>query len=326
MRELFVVYLKGLAMGAADTVPGVSGGTIALVVGIYDRLIRALTALDPRELEGVTEIHEPEGRRALLASLERMDAFFLVALGLGVLTAVVALAQLAHLAFTEFPVATYAFFCGLIAASAVVLYGEIEDWTRRRVAVAVVGVLLAAAITTVTASGVSHAYPAIFLAGAIAICAMVLPGVSGAFFLVVLGQYEYLTGTLDALVDGLVDVFEGGSLAAVLEAATVVAVFCSGAVVGLFTMAHAVRFALDRYRAATLAFLVSLMVGGLRLPIVRLLEHADGSSGEVVAAVGAASVGCAAVLLVDRYTDDIAYETDDHPDEAVEPAADRRLG
>lgn len=310
MREFLGVYLKGFTMGTADVVPGVSGGTIALIVGIYDRLIRALTALDPRELTPVLRVHTEAGRTELLETLERMDVYFLLALGLGVASAIVALSRVMHAAVVNYPVPTYAFFFGLIAASAVVLYREIESWTPGRVLVSIIGIVLAFLVTGATATDASHGSLMIFVTGAVAICAMVLPGVSGAFFLIVLGQYEYLTGVLSEFVDGTIALVNGGSVTTVLESGSVVAVFGVGAVIGLFTMAHTINVALARYRAATLAFLVSLMVGALRAPYVEItdpdhLGQTPGGSLEV--AVVAGVFGCVAVLLVDRYTEDLEY-------------------
>ena len=308
MRELLAVYLKGFSMGAADVVPGVSGATIALIVGIYDRLIRAITAIDPRSFRPVLRPHDPDARTQLWTELERMDIPFLLTLGLGISTAIVILSRVMHEAATTYPVPTYGFFFGLIAASAVVLYGEVETWTAGRVAVSLVAIVLAFLITGITAGGASHGVLMVFIAGAVAICAMVLPGVSGAFFLLILGQYEYMTGVLSEFVDGLIGLLNGDALAPVLEAGSVVAVFGVGAVIGLFTMAHAVGYALDRYRAATLAFLVSLMVGALRLPFVEVTSNLGTSpAGTPTIAVVAGLIGAAAVLLVDWYTDDLEY-------------------
>lgn len=308
MREFLAVYLKGFSMGAADVVPGVSGGTIALIVGIYDRLIRAITAIDPRALKPALRPHDPDARAALRTELERMDIPFLIALGLGVATAIVILSRVMHEAATTYPVPTYGFFFGLIAASAVVLYGEVGTWTPLRVLVSAVAIVVAFLVTGVTSGGASHGPVMIFLAGAVAICAMVLPGVSGAFFLLILGQYEYMTGVLSEFVDGLIGVLDGDAIAPVIEAGAVVAVFGVGAVIGLFTMAHAVGYALEHYRAATLAFLVSLMVGALRLPVEEVWANLGGTSfGTPSIAVVAGIVGAGAVLLVDWGTDDLEY-------------------
>ncbi|KDE58174.1 hypothetical protein EL22_06685 [Halostagnicola sp. A56] len=311
MREFLRVYCKGLSMGAADVVPGVSGATIALIVGIYDRLIQAITAIDPREFGPAVRLHTSAGRQAFRELFERTDAAFLISLGLGIATSIVVLSQAMHTAVTSYPVPTYGFFFGLIAASAVVLYGNIDTWTARRLVVAAVGILIALAVTGVSAGGISHALPFVFVAGAIAICAMVLPGVSGSFFLILLGQYEYMTGTLSSFVDSVFGLVTGEPLEPVVDAGTIVVVFVVGAAIGLFSMAHIVRRALDRYRALTLVFLVSLMVGSLRLPIEKVAAGLDGGVGQspfgVLVAVVAAVVGAASVLVIDRYTEDLDY-------------------
>ncbi|PCR91553.1 DUF368 domain-containing protein [Natrinema ejinorense] len=312
MRKFLTVYCKGFAMGSADVVPGVSGATIALIVGIYDRLIRAITAIDPRAFRPAMRVHEPTGRTALRTELERIDAAFLVALGLGIGTAIVAFSELMHTAVTEYPVPTYGFFSGLIGASAIVLYGEIEQWTRRRVVVSAAGVVVAAGVTGLTQTTASHGPAMIVLAGGVAICAMLLPGVSGAFFLLILGQYEYMTGVPSAFIDALIGVFDGNGLAPVVETGTVIALFGLGVFVGLFTMAHAVRRALAAYRAATLAFLVSLMVGALRLPVTEVMTNLGmGPLERPLVAVAAAVVGAGAVLLVDHTTAGLEYEPSD---------------
>ncbi|OLZ40175.1 DUF368 domain-containing protein [Natrinema saccharevitans] len=309
MRELFAVYLKGFSMGSADVVPGVSGATIALILGIYDRLIRAITTIDPRKFRSTWRLHEPAQRAALRVELERIDAGFLTALGLGIATAIVVLSRVLHAAITEYPVPTYGFFFGLIGASAIVLYGEIDRWTARRIAVSIAGIAIAAAITGVTAAGVSHGPAMIVLAGAIAVCAMILPGISGAFFLLLLGQYEFMTATLTAFVDGLFGLAGGGAAGPVVESGTIVALYLLGTVIGLFTMAHIVRRALERYRAATLAVLVSLMVGALRLPATEIATNVGPEpTATLPTAVAAGIVGVVAVLLANRYTAGLEYD------------------
>lgn len=305
-----VLYLKGVAMGAADTVPGVSGGTIAFITGIYERLIRALTELDPRILSHLSRVHRPEARTELLGRLREMDVGFLIVLGLGVVTSVVGISRFVHTALSVARPQTFAFFFGLIAASAIVLFEHLSVATAGRAAAAVIGFVLAFFLAGASSMGLfGHALPVIFASGAVAITAMILPGVSGAFILLLLGQYEHLTGVLERFVDGLIAAASGaGSLQGLTAGLTVVVVFGVGAVVGLLTVAHIVRRALDRYRAATLAFLVSLMIGSLRLPIV---EVADGVNAwtpvSAATVVGAAAIGGGAVLALDFYTDDLEY-------------------
>jgi len=296
-------------MGAADSVPGVSGGTIALITGIYERLVAAITALDPRLLRSALRVHTAEGRERFRAGLVRADIAFLLVLGAGIVTAVVTVSRVMEVALAEYRALAFAFFFGLIAASAVVLYGEVSLGTPRRVLAGALGFLLAFAITGITSSGaVPHSPPIVFLAGAIAITAMILPGISGAFLLLLLGQYDHFVSTLSTFVDRLLALATGGDPAALVDPAVTVGSFVTGAAVGIVSVAHVIRWALATYRAATLTFLVSLMVGSLRLPATEVLQHgAPWSPGAAAAVVAAALVGATLVLGLDRYTDDLDY-------------------
>ena len=300
-----VVYVKGVCMGAADAVPGVSGGTIALIVGVYERLIDALTAVGPDRLRRVLSGAVGD-RRDAVAALREMDVGFLLALGVGVLTAVVAMTSLIEHAIDEFPVLTFGFFFGLIAASAFVLYDSLSLDTPGRIGAAIAGFLLAFTVSGSFAGALGHSLPVVFVAGTIAVSAMILPGVSGSLLLLILGQYEYLTAELSGFKDGLLAVFSGGAFDPLVESGAVVAAFVAGAFVGLFTVAHAIRWALDRYRAATLTFLVSLIVGALRAPVVRAGEKIGAWTPEALATFGAlALAGALTVLAVDRYAGEI---------------------
>ncbi|MFC7056936.1 DUF368 domain-containing protein [Halovenus salina] len=308
--SLAVVYCKGLAMGAADAVPGVSGGTIAFITGIYERLIRAVTSLDPSVVLLLPSLRHERGRREVVAELRRMDVPFLVAVGMGMVTAVAILARLVQFALSTTPGPTFAFFFGLIGASAVALFER--DWVRHSgpAGAALAGFSLAFLVAGETATGTfPHSLPVIFGAGLLAISGMVLPGISGAFILLLLGQYDYMTTTLNDFIDEFIAVIGGSSPDAFLEAALTVVVFMSGALVGLFTIAFAVRAALERYRMATLAFLVSLMLGALRYPAFRMMETTDGwTAPRVVVLAGALVAGLGAVLVLDYYTEDFGYD------------------
>ena len=257
-----IVFLKGVAMGAADTVPGVSGGTIALITGIYERLISAITAVTLARLRRILAALVPGRRADAVAAVREVDGLFLGALGAGILTAVLVMTRL--LAF-------------LSAGQA--------------------GTVLPS--TPLVTVGV----------GAVAISAMVLPGISGSLILVILGQYEFLVARLTAFVDGLVGLLVGETpVGALFDPAGTVVAFVAGALVGLFTVAHAVRWALEQYRYATLAFLVSLVVGGLRAPVVQAGTALAPTGWTTAATVGfafAAAVGAAIVVGLERYTEGI---------------------
>jgi putative membrane protein len=308
IRAWVVVYLKGVCMGAADTVPGVSGGTIALVLGVYERLITALTALGPDVFRQFRTVHTAAGRTKAARALMRADVPFLFVLGAGVLSAAATIATGMHLAVTQYPAPTYSFFFGLIAASAVVLFKYVTVRTPMRLLVAAIGFVAAFLLTDPSLSSArATTLPVLFVAGAIAISAMVLPGVSGAFLLLIMGQYEYVSSIPRSVLEGVLTAF-GGNTDPLVEAIVPLFVFGAGALVGLFSVAYAVRAALARYRQGTLVFLVSLMVGALRLPVAKVSGNIElVSPTAVVTAVAPAVVGGAAVFVLDRYTDDLQY-------------------
>ncbi len=308
LRGLLVVYCKGLAMGSADAVPGVSGGTIALIVGIYERLIAALTALDPAVLGSLPALHRADARSALIADLREMDVPFLLALGGGMVTAVIILARVVEVALETVPGPTFAFFFGLIGASAIVLAEREWLGDTRQIIASVIGFTIAFVIAGISGgTGVPSSLPILFAAGALAISGMLLPGISGAFILLLLGQYNTMTSTLNRFIDGVLRVVVDGVTAQLLEDTIVIGTFLSGAVVGVFTVAYAVRWALENYRRATLAFLVSLMVGSLRLPVVEVLAATDRPPADVLGVVVSAVVGAAFVLALDWSTADLDY-------------------
>ena len=305
LRALGGIYLRGLAMGAADAVPGVSGGTIALITGIYERLIAAITAVDPDRLRRIVGGLRAEGRSDAVAALRELDAAFLAALGGGILTAVVSVLRLVSLLLELAPVATYGFFFGLIGASAAVLYSEVSLATRGRQLAAIAGVGIAFALSGYAATALGSSLPIIFVAGAVAVTAMVLPGVSGSLLLLMFGQYDYMSTTLSRFTDGLVAAARGNGTGALTETAPTIAVFLAGGVVGLFTVAHAVRWALTNYREATLVFLVSLIVGALRAPVVQTgIELSEAGRAWTPESIGlfvaVAVVGVAVVVGIDR--------------------------
>jgi putative membrane protein len=231
---------KGFAIGAAGLIPGVSGGTMALVLGIYEGLV-----------EAIKEASDPETLKALLgrrwqALLERLSWQLLVPVGLGAMVAVVTISHFMEWLMLTYPVQVEAFFFGLVAASMVVVARKVRRWG--------VGLAVGFALGAVAAWGLMDLTPAqtpntlwmLFLSGAVAKCAMVLPGISGAFVLVIFGQYQY-------------------ALAAVTQRNLLgVGMILLGAVVGLATFAQVLSWLFRRQHDLTLAVLGGLILGSLR--------------------------------------------------------------
>ena len=286
LREVPGHFLRGMAMGSADIVPGVSGGTVALVLAIYHRLITAI-----RNGSSALGHFLTLDVRGGVALLRQVDWTFLVPLGLGILTAILVLAGAIEHQLETHPVQMSGLFLGLVAGSTVVATGLLTRRDAREWAL-ILGAGAAFFIALGFTSGASAdgaADPplwAFFLSGAIAICAMILPGISGSFLLVVLGMYSAI-------------------LTAVNERDLVtVAVFALGCVVGLALFSQLLHWALNEHYDTVMAVMIGLMLGSLRV-LWPWPDGADsvalGAPDEAVAAtVGLALLGFATVLVIDQ--------------------------
>lgn len=241
-KQLIGVYIKGMAMGAADIVPGVSGGTIALIAGIYERLINALGSIGP----SLWRVFRQEGGvKGLLAVWRQVDATFLLCLLLGIATSFATLAGIIKHLLDNQPLLIWSFFFGLVIATVVLLLSEIKHWNAARVALFITGIVTAVTISSLPILTTAPSLPYLFFAGAIAICAMILPGVSGSFILLLLGAYN-----------------------AVLEAVntmnlSVIFTVMAGMATGLLLFTRALKWLLSHYYQGTLALLTGFIAGSL---------------------------------------------------------------
>ena len=313
LRGFLRTFLVGICMGSADAVPGVSGGTIALIAGVYGRLIAMITAVTPRRLWSLLRALVPyNGRfsaRDASAVWEELDGWFGLALVTGVVTAVIVVTRVVHVASRNSPTLLFGFFFGLIAASAVILIREIEISTSFQVGAAVAGFAIAFLLSGSGTFLRSGGLLVVFASGVVAVSAMILPGVSGSLLLIILGQYTYMSTTLTRFVDGLAAPLTGGSTVSVAETGTVVLTFVVGGLIGLFTVSRLVRRSLERNRRATMAFLVALVVGALRAPVESVRADVGFSTDVAVTFTAAAVVGAVFLLVLDRYAIDLDLDT-----------------
>ena len=238
IKDYAVLTLKGMAMGAADVVPGVSGGTIAFIAGIYDELINSIKSINMHSLKLLFT-----GKIA--AFWKAVNGNFLFALLLGIAISVFSLAKLITYLLLNEPVLVWSFFFGLVLASTWFVTKDIKGWNWKTVAGFVGGAVIAYYITVATPAETSTNLMFIFLCGAIAICAMILPGISGSFILVLLGKYFYVmeaVKTLDLVVLG---------------------VFAFGAALGITSFSRVLSYALKNFRNITLSVLSGFMLGSL---------------------------------------------------------------
>ncbi len=239
-QSLWGIFFRGLAMGAADVVPGVSGGTIAFISGIYERLLGALASCNPKALM----IWRRSGKAAFW---QHVDGTFLVVLISGVVTSIALLARLIATWLESSPHLVWSFFCGLIALSVPMLARQVGHWRKHNSVQFAVGLVAALAIAFWRPEALQVSLPIVFFSGMFASCAMILPGISGSFILLLVGMYAPVLNAVKA-----VDVM-------------FLLTFVAGAISGLMVFSKVLHWLYDRYKEAALAILSGFLLGSLLL-------------------------------------------------------------
>lgn len=237
--KLWQVYLKGIAMGAADLVPGISGGTVAFITGIYERLINSLRSFDLK----LWAVWKKAGLKGVFKAV---DAGFLVTLLCGILSSALLLSHLISWLLITYPLHLNGLFFGLVVGSAVIISREMEGWTLSQLFFMLLGALLATFISLLLPSIGNITPLTFFFAGILAICAMILPGISGSFLLLTLGLYGPLVEAVKTLNWALL------------------AAFAAGAGSGLLAFSHLLGWLFDKYKPATFAVLFGFVVASLK--------------------------------------------------------------
>jgi putative membrane protein len=259
-RRLFGVYLRGIAMGAADVVPGVSGGTVAFVTGIYEELLNSIRSVNPAALLILI-------RAGLKPFWQSINGSFLLALLLGILTSILSLARIISYLLDAHPLLLWSFFFGLIAASSLYMLKQIKQFSWFIVIAILIGAVFAYGVAEIKPSEMSPEPLWVFIAGSIAICAMILPGISGSFLLVLMGMYGHI-------------------LTAIKEFQWLLLMsFAAGCGVGLLGFSHLLSWLFKRFHDATVALLTGFLVGSLNLvwPWKETLSYYQNSHGESLA-------------------------------------------
>ena len=249
LLNYITISLKGVAMGAADVVPGVSGGTIAFISGIYEELITSINGISFSKYKVLRE----EGFKSFWRAI---NGNFLLALFSGIFISVFSLAKMISWLLVNQPILLWSFFFGLVFASIFFIARDIESWNLGIVTAFVLGAAIAYYITTLPPSENTHSLLYLFLSGALAVCAMILPGISGAFILVLLGSYKTI---LDAVHE---------------RELYTIATVALGAVFGLLSFARLLKWMFQNYKNSTLALLTGFILGSLNKiwPWKRVLE------------------------------------------------------
>ncbi|MGB5204203.1 DUF368 domain-containing protein [Eudoraea sp.] len=238
LLSYIIISLKGVAMGAADVVPGVSGGTIAFISGIYEELITSINSINFSKFK----VLRKEGFKSFWKAI---NGNFLLALFSGIFISVFSLAKMISWLLVNQPILLWSFFFGLVFASIFFIARVIENWNLGTISAFVLGAVIAYYITTLPPSENTESLPFLFLSGALAVCAMILPGISGAFILVLLGSYKTI---LDAVHE---------------KELYTVATVAMGAVFGLLSFARLLKWMFENYKNSTLALLTGFILGSL---------------------------------------------------------------
>ncbi|MET2969798.1 MULTISPECIES: DUF368 domain-containing protein [Vibrio] len=254
-----ITYFKGMAMGAADVVPGVSGGTIAFITGIYDTLLESIRRINP----SLFSIWKKDGFKG---AFNHINGFFLISLFAGIFTSIATLAKLISWLLETHPIPIWSFFFGLILVSVYHIIRQVEKRDAIRFVALLIGIGFAYSITVLKPLHMEPTAINTILAGAIAICAMILPGISGSFILLLIGMYAPVLGAVKGFqID-------------------ILALFLVGCVAGLLSFSHLLSWLLRKFRDLTLMFLTGLMIGTLPKiwPWKETLTWRTNSKGEQV--------------------------------------------
>jgi len=302
IKDYIIIAMKGMGMGAADVVPGVSGGTIAFITGIYEELIESIKSVNLNSIKLLLQFKLKDFWKAV-------NGNFLLSIVVGIAISVLSIAKLIKYLLEQHPILIWSFFFGLIVASAIVIAKKITEWKLRSIIAMIVGIGIAYMVTIVTPAETTDAYWFLFLSGALAICAMILPGISGAFILLLLGKYEFI---LNALSSFKLDV---------------IAVVGAGAAVGILSFSNLLSWLLKKYHNMTIALLSGFMIGslnkvwpwketvstfidrhGVEKPLNQnnifphTFENLSGQDANLAFAIGLAIIGFLLIIIMDKYS------------------------
>lgn len=298
--EMVKLYAKGFAMGTADLIPGVSGGTIAFITGIYEGLLEAIASIDKNFFKNLLSLNIKE-------ALSGLHLRFILPVGFGIVTAILGLARLMHFLLNEHPIPTWGAFFGLIAASIIVIWKQLEKpFSILSLSFISLGAIVAWVLVSLIPVTTPETWWFIYLCGVIGITAMILPGISGSFLLLILGKYEYITGAVKNpfLIDNI----------------TIIGIFLCGTITGLLGFSKTLNWFLKNYHIQTMAFLTGILIGSMKKvwPWKEVLESVEirgkikvlrdtniipqEMNGESLLAISLIVIGFVAVMAMELYS------------------------
>lgn len=272
-----ILTLKGMGMGAADVVPGVSGGTIAFITGIYEELIYTIKSINLQSLKILFA-------KGPFAFYKAINGGFLISIFSGILISAFSLSKLLTYLMDFHPVLLWSFFFGLIIASVFLIKKQVSDWNTPVVMSLVLGIVIAYLITIATPSQIPEGHIFIFLSGFVAIIAMILPGISGAFILLLLGAYPLIISTINDLRASLF----AGDIDGIIMNGLNLSVFAVGCLLGLLSFSRVLSWMFAHHKNVTLSLLMGFMIGSLnkiwpwKTTVSSRIAHAGSDHEEIV--------------------------------------------
>ena len=260
MKQTTLLFLKGVLMGICDIIPGISGGTIAFITGIYARLINAVKGFSPKLVGDIfryTIKRNKQGLSALKQDIKKLDLIFLITLGAGIATALLIGSRIITYLLEHHYVYTISFFIGLILASSKAIFDHIERHHTKNIMFGFLGLLIGILLSILIPAKITPNIAYIFVGGFLAISAMFLPGISGAFILLILGIYEFMLSVLHDIL---------GKLHYFIA-------FTIGAILGAFSISRAVSFLFKKDKCKTLYVLLGLVIGCLSIPLKNVCQN-----------------------------------------------------
>ena len=241
MKHYFILFIKGMSMGIANVIPGVSGGTIALITGIYEDLINSLKSFDTKSLKLITLID-------ISGFIKHTNLYFLLAVFGGSIVSVFSIASLFKYLFINYPILIWAFFFGLIISSIYFVGKRISKWNTATIFSLIIGTLVAISLSFMTPASENDNLFFVFICGIIGISGMMLPGLSGSFILILMGNYKLLMVTAVTELNILL-----------------LSVFFLGSAFGLMSFSHILSWVFKHYKNQTLALLTGFILGSLSI-------------------------------------------------------------
>jgi len=289
MKNKFLIFLKGILMGICDLVPGISGGTIAFITGIYERLINAVKAISPQLFYNFIAggiFRKEENLIKLKTNLKKLDLIFLLVLLAGISSAFIIGSRVVKFLLDNYFIYTMAFFVGLILASSKIIFNKIQNHNFKTLLFGIFGFMFGILLAFVMPVTVVPNFSYVVFGGFLAINAMLLPGISGAFILLIMGLYEFMLEVLKD-IPGHLNYFLG---------------FILGVILGAFTISRIVSFLFRKYRCKTLYFLLGLVIGALSTPIKRIFINGSFTTLNIAGMLCFLILGIGVVSIVEKYS------------------------